>query len=82
VADPDPIPFPRASEARFEADLVQVQAAIDLVADGVARRVFLTGLVDPKAAASLGAALAQRFGVALGLDRENGRRTLRVGPRI
>jgi hypothetical protein len=82
VAHSDAIPFPRSSEARLEADLVQVQAAIDLVAGGVATRVFLTGLVDPRAAAATGAALAQRSGVALGLDRENGQRTLRIGPRI
>jgi hypothetical protein len=81
----DPItllPFPNASVDPIERDLAEIDAALGLVARGLATRVRLVGLMRPEAAAPAGLAHAQEAHVAFSLDRQtDGTVMLTVGPR-
>ena len=87
--DRAPIPFPHAGEGTsldpLERDLLEVEAAIELVLQGLATRVRLTNLSRPDAAA--GHAVAATGGLALRVTLEGSAgepRTLTIetaGPR-
>jgi hypothetical protein len=64
--------------------LVELDAAIDMVALGLARRVHVTGLAGLEAVAAVALSRAQAAGVAFALSRDGGPETLSaiVGPRI
>lgn len=69
MAISDVTPFPRASAPDpVESDLQEIQAAIGLVAGGVARRVRISGLHRPEAVAGVGVARAQEAGVEFALE--------------
>ena len=83
MESPIPLTFPRASLDPVEHDLAEIDAAIDLVAAGLATRVQLVGLVRPEAVASSALARAQLKGVHFGLDRrEEAQSVVTVGPRL
>jgi len=74
-----PIEFPRASFDPLEFDLHEIEAAIELVAQGTARSVTIVGLRRPEAVAGTSVALAQRAHVAFALTRDrDGRPTVSV----
>lgn len=73
--------LPRLRIERFEADLVQIDAAIGLVRSGAAVRVRLVGLADAGDLASTALARAQAAEVAFAVDRGNSGLTLTIGPR-
>jgi hypothetical protein len=76
------LPFPAASGDPIERDLAEIDAALGLVARGLATRVRLVGLMRPEAAAEAGLAHAQEAQVAFSLDRgTDGAVALTVGPR-
>jgi len=79
VDEPRPIRLPTTA---YDQELVDVAAAIQLVATAGARRVTLSGLQHPEEIASDALALAQGAGVrfALQRDRRNGPATVVVGP--
>jgi hypothetical protein len=81
----DPItllPFPNASVDPIERDVAEIDAALGLVARGLATRVRLVGLLRPEAAAETALAHAQEADVAFSLEREtDGTVVLTVGPR-
>lgn len=80
---PAPIRFPHASVDPVEHDLAEIQAAIDLVAGGLATRIQLIGLIRPEAIAPTGLARAQLRGVRFSLDRRGeGAVAVTVGPRL
>jgi hypothetical protein len=65
-----------------ERDLGEIDAAIDLVAQGLATRVRLVGLMRPEAVAAIGLAHAHEARIAFSLDRKaGGRATVTLGPR-
>ena len=69
--DRAPIPFPPALDAAFdplERDLMEVDAAIELVLDGVATRVRLANLSRPEAAAAHAAAVVADLPVRVRLE--------------
>lgn len=73
----------RSVAGLFAHDLVEVEAAIALVAAGAAVRVRLACLPAPLAVAGPGLALAQDAGVAFQVTRsEDGAITIEVGPRL
>jgi hypothetical protein len=75
-------PFQHASVDPFEHDLVEIDAAIDLVVRGLATRVQLVGLAGPEVAAATGLARAQEAHVAFALDRSSaGAVAVTLGPR-
>jgi hypothetical protein len=77
------LPFPTASTEPVARDLVEIDAAIDLVAHGLATRVRLVGLMRPEAVAAIGLARAQDALVGFSLDRgPTGIVAITVGPRI
>jgi len=80
----DPITFLppiRATDDSVEHDLAEVDAAISLVALGLATRVRLVGLSRPEAVASTGLAHAQEARVDFSLERgANGAVALTLGP--
>ena len=79
---PTPVPFPLASLDPLDHDLAEIDAAIHLVAAGIAIRIQLVGLIRPDAVAPTGLAHAQRSGVAFGLDRRGeAPYAVTVGPR-
>jgi hypothetical protein len=86
--EPDrPIPAPRPVSSRpaarpAETYLVDVRAAIDLVANGLATRVVVGGLLEAESIAGLALSLAQAAGVdfALERDEETGAVAIIVGP--
>lgn len=83
MESPTPVPFPHASLDPLEHDLTEIDAAIDLVAAGVATRVQLVGLTRAEAVAPIGLAHAQLKGVAFSLDRRGeGVFEVAVGPRL
>ena len=63
------LPFPFAASERLERDLEEIDAAIAMVAIGVATRVRLVGLGAAAEAAAQGLARAQLAGVAFFVDR-------------
>ena len=74
-----PIQFPRASVDQLEFDLHEIEAAIELVAQGAATSVTIVGLRRPEAVAGSGVALAQRANVAFSLERDgDGRPTVTI----
>ena len=73
--------FPTGRRAALEQDLAEVAAAVSLVARGAAREVRLINLRRPVAVAGEAAARAGDAGVALRLERSDGRVRLIVGPR-
>lgn len=78
-----PVPFPHPSLDPIEHDLAEIEAAIDLVAGGIATRVQLVGLIRPEAIAPTGLARAQLRGVRFSLDRRGeAPPAVTVGPRI
>ena len=78
----DPIPFPGGGAEQLERALAEIDGAIELVARGEARIVYLTGLPLLEQAAPLGAARAQRSGVLFRLEGDAGTSlTVVVGPR-
>jgi hypothetical protein len=77
-----PLHFPGASSDPIERDLVEIDAAIAMVARGLATRVRLVGLMRPEAAAATGLAHAQDASMAFSLDRDpDGGITVTLGPR-
>jgi len=75
------ITMPEAPGTTGDRDLIEVDAAIALVADGHARRVRLVGLADPKAVAAVGLAHAQVAGVAFRMTSSGPAVVLTLGPR-
>jgi hypothetical protein len=76
------LPFPNASSDPVARDLVEIDAAIDLVTRGLATRVRLVGLKRPEAVAATGLAHAQDALVAFSVDRgPAGSIAIMVGPR-
>ena len=76
------LPLPVEAPDPLESDLVEIDAAIALVASGVATRVCIVGLKDPVSAATVGVAHAQQADVAFIVDRgANGSFAITVGPR-
>lgn len=67
IRDVIPFPSPGALDP-LESDLQEVLAAIALVAGGVARRVRISGLLRPEAAAGVAIAHAQEAGVEFALE--------------
>lgn len=63
--------------------LAELDAAIDMVALGLARRVHVTGLIGLDAVAAVAVSRAQAAGVAFALSRDGGPDSLSaiVGPR-
>lgn len=68
----------------LELDLVEVEAAIELVTRGVATRITLAGLRDPEGVAAAALVSAQSAGVRFALERSDGSSTaaIRIGPRM
>jgi hypothetical protein len=77
----DLIVLPRHRTDPVEVDLVQVDAAIEMVRRGAAARVRLAGLADAAGLASTALARAQEAGVEFALDRAGLALTLTFGPR-
>lgn len=78
-----PVPFPHTSLDPSEHDLAEIEAAIDLVAGGLATRIQLVGLIRPEAVAPSGLARAQLRGVRFSLDwRGEAPLLVTVGPRL
>ena len=82
----NPIPFPRDPESTTDADeaaLLEIDAAIAMVAGRHARRVRLTALPFVDHVAGIGAAHARAAGVAFRLEgaERAGVVTVTVGPR-
>jgi hypothetical protein len=77
-----PLPFPNASIDPIDHDVTEIDAAITLVASGLATRVRLVGLRRPDAAAPAGLAHAQEAHVGFSLDRSaDGIAAVTLGPR-
>jgi hypothetical protein len=76
------LPFPNASIDPIAHDLTEVEAALTLVATGVATRVRLVGLWRPEGLAASALARAQEAGVGFSVDRgANGLVAVTFGPR-
>ena len=76
------LPFPLVADHQVEHDLVEIDAAIALVARGLARRVCLVSLSRPDDVAALGLAHAQAAQVPFHLARAvDGTISVTVGPR-
>ncbi len=77
------LPFPRASIDPIERDLAEVDAAIALVARGLATRVRLVSLMKAEAVAGTGLARAQDAGIGFSLERSaRGATSVTLGPRV
>jgi hypothetical protein len=80
MGDITQLPFPVDQGDQVEHDLIEIDAAIALVAGGFARRVCLVGLRSPELAAAIGLAHAQDRGVTFSLDHGvNGSAVVTVG---
>ena len=81
--DPTPLEqFAFSSTDPIQRDLVAIDAAIALVAQGLATRVRLVGLIRPEAVAAIGLAHAQAANMSFSLDRKaGGPGTVTLGPR-
>lgn len=76
------LPFPNASPDSIEHDLAEVDAAIALVARGVATRVHVVGLMRSDEIAWMGLAHAQQANVGFSFRRDpDGGSTITLGPR-
>ena len=77
------LPFPNGSDDLASRDLVEIDAAIALVARGLANRVCLVSLARPKDVAALALAHAQAARVAFHLHHtDGGAVAVTLGPRI
>jgi hypothetical protein len=72
--------FPPAQEMPRQRDIVEIVAAIMLVASGAARRVRLVNLAEPLGVAGEGAAQASAAGVAFRIERQDDHVEVVVGP--
>jgi hypothetical protein len=77
----DLIVLPRQRTDPVELDLVQVDAAIEMVRRGAAARMRLAGLADAADLASTALARAQEAGVEFALHRDGSSVTLTFGPK-
>ena len=78
----DPVqlhPALRASIEPLEHDLAEVDAAIELVRSGMARRVRLVGLIAVDRVVGVAAARAQVAGVHLSIDRHGPTPAITIG---
>jgi hypothetical protein len=76
------LPFPLAAQDGLARERAEIDAAIAMVARGVATRVRLVGLADVDEVAAGGLARAQSAGVDFALDRGvGGPPAVIVGPR-
>ena len=66
----------------MDADLIEVDAAVQLVALGVADRVRLVGLSAPERVAATALARAQSADLAFRVDRSGTSVLLTIGPRL
>lgn len=78
----DLIVLPRPRSDPDEIDLAHIDAAIELVVRGVARRVRLAGLGGAAGLAATALARAQDADVAFAVDRHGATMTLTFGPRL
>lgn len=76
-----PMPVSPRTDLRLDRDLVEIDAAIALVASRAARRVRLVNLRRPIEAADEGAARAAGASVEFCLDRSSSSVEIVVGPR-
>jgi hypothetical protein len=76
-----PIPFPNAPSDPLGHDLAEIDAAIAMVASGLASRVRLVSLGHADAVAATGLAHAQDASVDFRLDRNGEATAVTVGPR-
>ena len=76
-----PIPFPRPTSDVAGPELAEIDAAIALVASGLATRVCLVSLVHVDAIAATGLVHAQAAGVSFRLDRNGDATAVTIGPR-
>ena len=80
----DPItrlPTSHASADPFDRDLAEIDAAIGMVATGIAARVSLVSLARPGTAAAVALARSQAAGIGFELERgPDGVVSLTVGP--
>ena len=74
-------PESQRTDVRLDRDLVEIDAAIALVASGVASRIRLVNLGRPVEAADDGARRAARAGVEFCLERSTSSVEIVVGPR-
>jgi hypothetical protein len=74
--------LPRGRSDADEVDLIQVDAAIELVASGVAARVRLVGMSRAASLASMALARAQVAAVTCGVERHGATTTFTFGPRL
>jgi hypothetical protein len=81
--DPE-VPIPLYPPTPEDLDLSEIAGAIELVARGVATRVFISSLRHPERVADQALAIAQGAGVRFALQRDgrSGAVTVVVGPRI
>jgi hypothetical protein len=77
----DPLAFPRRSDDPLQADLTEVDVAIELIRRHVARRIRLAALVAPERVASVALAHAQAAGVDFRMERDGDHLTLAFGGR-
>jgi len=77
------LPVTHSSLDLFDRDLAEVDAAIGLVAGGLATRVRLVGLGRPESVAAVALARSQAAGVGFEVDRgADGAASMTVGPRL
>jgi hypothetical protein len=77
----DPVVWLRPRTDPFETDIAQVDAAVELVRIGSARRVRLAGLREPEALAQVALARTQAADLEFSVDRDGDAVTLTIGPR-
>jgi hypothetical protein len=76
------LPAPGAPTDSEEQDLAEIDAAIELIRQGIAARVRLVGLRAPETVAGAGLARAQANDVWFSVDRgAGGAIALTIGPR-
>jgi hypothetical protein len=76
------LPAPGAPTDSEEQDLAEIDAAIELIRQGMAARVRLVGLRTPEAVAGAGLARAQASDIEFSVDRgAAGAVALTIGPR-
>ena len=76
------LPAPIAPTDSEEQDLAEIDAAIELIRQGMAARVRLVGLRAPEAVAGAGLARAQASDIEFSVDRgAAGAVALTIGPR-
>ena len=75
------LPLTHATFDPIERDLAEIDAAIGMVATGVATRVRLVGLAHPDKTAAIALARSQTAGIGFELERgPDGGVSLTVGP--